>query len=247
MRAMILAAGKGTRLRPLTESVPKPLIEVAGQPMIAYPLDLLRRAGIQEVVVNLHHLGGQIRAALGDGHRYGMRIIYSEEDPILDTGGAIAAAREELSGDAFVVANADMFIDLELAAVVEFHHQQRALATMVVRPDPDAMRNDDVRIDDGYRVRRMLGHTHPAAAGATEALPRLFYAGVQVFDPRIFDYLPNGVYSITRDVYPRLLAADEPVFGYLHHGYWRVLDTPEDLAAGRREIAARLRGQDEFS
>src|SRR5258706_2851077 len=94
MRAMILAAGKGTRLRPLTDSIPNPLIDVAGQPMIAFPLQLLRNAGIQDVVINLHHLGEQIRSALGDGSTYGVRIRYSEEDPILDSGGGIAAARE---------------------------------------------------------------------------------------------------------------------------------------------------------
>lgn len=243
MRAMVLAAGKGTRLRPLTDTVPKPLIEVAGRPMVAYPLEVLRQAGIEEVVINLHHLGGQIRAALGDGHAYGLRIIYSEEDPILDTGGAIAAAREHLAGDTFVVLNADTFIDVRLRDVIEFHHRHRALATMVLRPDPDAARKDDIRIDADGRLRRVLGHTHPAAVTSAASLPRLFYAGIQVFDPRVFDFLPAGVYSITRDVYPRLLAADEPLYGFLHTGYWRVLDTPGDLAAGRREIAARLQGE----
>ena len=108
MRAMILAAGKGTRLRPLTDSTPKPLIDVVGRPMIAFPLELLRRAGICEVVINLHHLGDKIRAALGDGSAYGVRITYSVEDPILDTGGAIEAAREFLCDGTFVVANADV-------------------------------------------------------------------------------------------------------------------------------------------
>jgi NDP-sugar pyrophosphorylase family protein len=247
MRAMILAAGKGTRLRPLTDTVPKPLVDVAGRPMIAYPLDLLRRAGIQEVVINLHHLGEQIRTTLGDGHAYGIRIIYSEEPSILDTGGAIAAARDYLSGDTFVVLNADTFIDVPLQDVIEFHHRRQAVATMVVRADPDAVRKDDIRIDTLRRLRRMLAHAHPADASAAASLPRFFYAGVQVFDPRVFAYLPPGVYSITRDVYPRLLAADEPLYGYVHQGYWRVLDTPSDLAAGRREIAARLRARDECS
>jgi len=243
MRAMVLAAGKGTRLRPLTDTVPKPLVEVAGRPMVAYPLEVLRQAGIEEVVINLHHLGGQIRTALGDGQAYGLRIIYSEEDPILDTGGAIAAAREYLAGDTFVVLNADTFIDVRLQEVIEFHRRHDALATMVVRADPDATRKDDIRIDADGRMRRILGHSHPASSAAS-ALPRLFYAGIQVFAPRVFDFLPAGVYSITRDVYPRLLAADEPLYGYLHTGYWRILDTPGDLAAGRREIAARLQAPD---
>ena len=97
MRAMILAAGFGTRLRPLTDRVPKPLIDVGGHPMITYPLAILREAGVREVLINLHHLGGQIREALSDGARYGLAIHYSEEDPILDTGGAIFAYDERNS------------------------------------------------------------------------------------------------------------------------------------------------------
>jgi len=240
MRAMILAAGKGTRLRPLTESVPKPLIEVAGRPMIAFPLQLLRDAGIKEVVINLHHLGDQIRQRLGDGSAYGVRITYSEENPILDTGGAIGAARRFLDGDTFVVLNADTVIDLRLMDVVEFHARHHAIATMVLRPDPDAARHDDIGIDGAHRIRRLLGQAYGDAADRDdEPMERLMFPGVHVFEPRVFDYMPDGVYSVTRDTYPRLLAAGEPVYGYVHRGYWRVLDTPEDLAAGRRELGGR--------
>ena len=115
MRAMILAAGFGTRLRPLTDRVPKPLLTIAGHPMIAYPLAILRAAGIREVLINLHHHGEQIRDILGDGSAYGMRIEYSAEDPILDTGGAIKKAEPFLRGDTFVVMNSDILIDLRLA------------------------------------------------------------------------------------------------------------------------------------
>ena len=235
MRAMILAAGKGTRLRPLTDSTPKPLVDVAGRPMIAFPLELLRRAGIHEVVINLHHLGDKIRAALGDGSAYGVHITYSVEDPILDTGGAIEAAREFLSGGTFVVANADVVTDVDLHHVFEFHRQRSAAVTMVLRPDPQAERRDDIGIDAAYRVRRFLGRDYDAAGTTGE---RFLFASVHVFEPRIFDYMRPGVYSITRDVYPRLLAAGEPIYGYVHRGYWRVLDTPQDLEAGRRELSS---------
>jgi len=245
---MILAAGRGTRLRPLTDSLPKPLIDVAGRPMIAFPLELLRKAGIREVVINLHHLGEQIRAALGDGAAYGVRITYSDEDPILDTGGAIAAARAFLFGDTFVVLNADTFIDLGLQEVIDFHRTHNAIATMVLRADPDAVRHDRIGVDSALRIRRIFGQSpssapHLQAVQAPE-LPTLFlYAGVVVFDPHVFAYLLRGVYSITRDVVPRLLAAGEPLYGYIHHEYWRVLDTPEDLEAGRREIGGRIAHQ----
>ncbi len=234
---MILAAGKGTRLRPLTDTVPKPLLEVAGRPMIAFPLHLLREARIEEVVINLHHLGQQIRRRLGDGNAYDVHITYSEEDPILDTGGAIAAAREFLGGGTFVVLNADTVIDLRLRDVIDFHRQHRATATLVLRPDPDAARQDAIALDSTQRMHCILGHHRERGAGDAAGGDRMLYAGVMVLEPRVFDYMGQGVFSITRDVLPRLLAADEPLYGYVHAGYWRVLDTPADLAAGRAELA----------
>lgn len=238
MRAMILAAGLGTRLRPLTDTVPKPLIDVAGRPMIAFSLQLLRDAGIEDVVINLHHLGERVRTTLGDGGAFGVRIHYSVEDPILDTGGGIAAARRHLQDDAFVLLNADVYIEIDLTDMIAFHRAHGALVTMLVRPDPDALRKDDVGLDSTGRVRRILGHGPAHHDG--RLLARHMYASAMVMEPGIFRYLPAGAYSLTRDVLPRVLDAGEAVFGYPHAGYWRVLDTPEDLAAGRREIGDRL-------
>ncbi|MBI3784160.1 MAG: NDP-sugar synthase [Deltaproteobacteria bacterium] len=237
---MILAAGKGTRLHPLTDSIPKPLIEVAGRPMIAFPLELVRRAGIRDVVVNLHYLGGKIRAALGDGSDYGVRIHYSEEDPILDSGGGIAAARQFLGNETFVVLNADTFIDIDLTAIIDFHRKQQAFATLLLRHDCNALRRDDIGIDAGGRIRRFLGH----GAASSDELPlsRCFYGGIMVLEPAIFEYLPPGIYSITRDVLPRVLADGKSLLGYVHDGYWQVLDTLHYLEAGRREISRRSSG-----
>jgi NDP-sugar pyrophosphorylase family protein len=241
MRAMILAAGKGARLRPLTDTLPKPLLEVAGRPMIAFPLQLLREAGIEEVVINLHHLGQEIRSRLGAGEAYGVRITYSEENPILDTGGAIAAAKDFFRGETFIVLNADTAIDLRLRDVIDFHRKCDATATMVLRPDPDAARRDAIMIDATQRIHAILWYQDGSDAGR-----RMLYPGVMVLEPRVFDYMESGVFSITRDTFPRLLAAGERVYGYVHDGYWRVLDTPADLAAGREELAQRHIGE-EFS
>lgn len=236
MKAMVLAAGFGTRLQPLTDRMPKPLIEVAGQPMIYFALKMLRAAGITDVVINLHHFGEQIRAHLGDGSGLGLHLHYSEEDPILDTGGGIAAARAFLDDDSFVVANADTFVDLNLGDVLAFHAQRQATASMVVRPDPEAQRRDDVCLDTHGRIRRFLGHGESMHA----ELQRCMYAGVAVFTKRIFSYFGEGAFSLTRDTCPLLLAAGEPMFGFVHRGYWRVLDTHADLAAGRAEIPQLL-------
>ncbi len=229
---MILAAGFGSRLRPLTDRVPKPLIRVAGAPLIAYPLALLREAGVREAVINLHHHGSQIRAALGR-EAYGVSLSYSEEDVILDTGGGIEKAREWLEGDDFVVLNADSIMDLPLAEVIAWHRRQGALATMVLRPDRDAVRYGVIEIDAASRIQRFLGRPADAPAPLTP----LMFAGVHVFSPGVFAHMRPGRFGINAVTYPAMLAAGCPLFGYRFDGYWRVLDTHAGLAEGRWDLA----------
>jgi NDP-sugar pyrophosphorylase family protein len=201
--------------------------------MIAYPLAVLRAAGIREVLVNLHHQGDQIRAALGDGAACGVSITYSEEDPILDTGGAIEKAEAFLRGETFVVMNADILIDLRLRDVVAWHRRQGALATMVLRHDPLAARFGLIEIDAEHRVRRILGK--PAVASAP--LTALMFAGVHVFEPDVFSYMEPGRFGIIAATYPRMLAAGCSLFGYVFEGYWRVVDTHAGLAEGRYDVS----------
>lgn len=229
---MVLAAGFGSRLRPLTDNVPKPLVPVGAHPMIAYPLAVLRAAGIREVLVNLHHLGDQIRTALGDGSAYGLSISYSAEDPILDTGGAIEKAREFFAGDRFVVINSDILIDLPLADVIEWHKRRQSLATMVLRPDPQAIRYGIIEIDADARIRRFLGQPSEVAG----ALTPLMFAGVHVFEPGVFAFMEPGRFGINAVTYPRMLAAGQAIFGYAFDGYWRVVDTHAGLAEGRWDM-----------
>jgi NDP-sugar pyrophosphorylase family protein len=230
---MILAAGFGRRLRPLTDRVPKPLITVGGKPLIAYSLELLRAAGIHEVIVNLHHRGAEIRAALGNGTAYDMSISYSEEDPILDTGGGIKQAQPFLGGGRFVVLNSDSIMALDLARVIEWHQARGALATMVLRPDRDAARYGIIEIDAASRIRRFLGQPATVDGGPFTAL---MFAGVHVFEPDVFAYMPAGAFGINRQTYPAMLAAGRPLFGYRFDGFWRVLDTHAGLADGRWEV-----------
>ena len=241
MRAMVLAAGLGTRLRPLTETTPKPMIDVAGKPMIQYALELARDAGIREVAINLHHLGDQIRNALGDGSRLGMSIQYFPEDPILDTGGGVAAARAFLDGQPFVLLNADTITDVDLPAMIAAHRAHGALATLLLRPDPDVARYGVIEIDRRERIRRFLGRTPPDYVASEEAQLRpLMFGGVHVLEPRVVAYMYGGAYGITRVTYPRRRAAGSPLFGFVHEGFWSVLDTPAGLAAGRTAMQARL-------
>src|SRR5712691_5115903 len=138
MKAMVFAAGYGTRLRPLTDRLPKAMIPVAGRPMIEYPLRLLRHYGITEIIINLHHLGEKIEEHLEDGSKLGLRITYSRERELLDTGGGLLKARPFFQDGAFAIVNSDVIIDLRLQAAIDQHRKHRAAATLILRPDVQA-------------------------------------------------------------------------------------------------------------
>lgn len=235
-RAMILAAGLGKRLRPLTERTPKPLVEVAGHPLIAYGLGLLRQHGIREVVVNLHHLGERVVAALGDGSRWGVRIHYSVETALLDTGGGIRHAAPLLDriGRAagcergpIVIVNSDVISEIPIDAVLGLHRERRALVTMVLRPDPQAARYGLFAVDAAGRIRRFLGEGDP-----DPGLEEHMFASLHVIDRSVIDRMPEGgSFGTMRDLYPELFRAGAPFFGYVYRGRWLTADTPADLAA----------------
>jgi CTP:phosphocholine cytidylyltransferase-like protein len=157
MKAMILAAGLGTRLRPLTETTPKPLLPVGGTPLIVWNLLLLRAGGIREVIINLHYLGSMIEAALGDGSRWDMQIAYSYEPELLGTGGGLKKAEEFFEGESFLVMNGDTLTNVDLPALQEFHRSQAGVATLVLRDDPHAEQWGAVESDAQDRILRING------------------------------------------------------------------------------------------
>jgi NDP-sugar pyrophosphorylase family protein len=223
---MILAAGFGARLRPLTNTVPKALVPVAGRPLIEYGLLFLRSQGITEVVINLHHLGEKIRSTLGDGGLYGMQFHYSSEAPILEAGGGIKKAQPFLDGETFVVINCDTIVDLDLSAVLAAHRSTQAVATLVLRPDPKADRYGLVEVGIDGRVRRIRGQPEEAP----ETLFPYMFTGVQILEPRIFDFMPEvKPFSTTRGTYPQMIHAGERLQGFIHTGSWMVVDDEADL------------------
>ena len=234
---MILAAGFGTRLRPLTNTVPKALVPVAGRPLIEYGLLLLKAHEIKEVVINLHHLGEKIRTALGGGGSYGLRISYSPEDPILESGGGIKNAQSFLGGETFVVLNCDTIVDLDLTAVLTAHRKTKAAATLLLRPDPEAARYGIIETDTNNRIRRFLGRP-PIVR---EPLSQYMFTGLQVLEPRVFTFMPEvKPFSTTRVTYPAMLQAGEPLYGFVHSGTWMTVD---DAEAMRRATRAIVSGQ----
>ncbi|MSP40053.1 MAG: NDP-sugar synthase [Deltaproteobacteria bacterium] len=239
MKAMVLAAGQGTRLRPITDGKPKALVPVAGRPMIEYALLLLRHYGIEEIVINLHHFGGQMENHLGDGGKLGLRISYSHEAELLDTGGGLRKARRFLQDDTFIVINTDALIDVNLAEVVRFHKKNQASATLVLRPDADADRYGSMDIDGAGKICRFLdSRIDPPSTGT---MRKLMFTGVQILQPKIFDYMDShGVvekFSTTRQTYPKMLRAGEPLYGFCFEGFWQDLGTMERIAQAERSLA----------
>ena len=226
MKAMILAAGLGTRLQPLTDRSPKPLLPLMLTPMVGHLLAQLRCQGVREVVVNGHHLSDRLAAWLGDGSRWGLRLAFAHEPEILGTAGALKNAETLLRGAPFLVINADVLADFDLKALWACHRARGALVTMVVRPDPAAHDSRPVVIDEHDRVRRINGR--PEALEADPGEEGTIFTGIQVVEPQVLDAIPADCFvSTTADTYPQLLQDGQPVLAYRHRGYWLDVGIPE--------------------
>ena len=217
---MLLAAGRGERMRPLTDTVPKPLLEVHGRPLIVWHLAALARAGIREVVINLSWLGAQLRAALGDGHGLGVSISWSEEGSIpLETGGGIFRALPLLGAEPFLVVNADIWTDIDFGRL---HLPPQAHAYHVLVANPAHHPGGDFGLE-GDRVVNREGE-------------RLTYSGVGVYSPEFFAGCSAGRFPL-RPLLNRAIAAAR-VRGELHRGQWSDVGTAERLAALSVRLAA---------
>jgi MurNAc alpha-1-phosphate uridylyltransferase len=222
MKAMVLAAGLGTRLRPLTDQVPKALVEAGGKPLIVWQLERLARAGFREVVINVSLLGERIEARLGNGSAFGLALVYSREAEPLESAGGIARARGLLGAAPFALVNSDVYCDFDLAAL-----RRRALgaclAHLVLAPNPPHHPQGDFSLDG-------------AQAGNAGA-PRYTYTGVALIDPALVAPVRPGERAQLAPLL-RAAAEDGRLSGELHAGAWHDVGTAERLA----ELEARLAG-----
>ena len=253
MKAMILAAGLGTRLQPLTDRLPKPLLPLMLVPMVGHLLAQLRCQGVREAVVNGHHLAGQLAAWLGDGSRWDLRLTFVHEPEILGTAGALKNAEPLLQGAPFLVVNADVLSDVGLQALWTRHRERGALVTMVVRPDPAAHRFAPVVVDEHDRVQRINGRPeenersldsrfrgNDNSGALTDYFHRndeAIFTGIQIVDPQVLNAIPaNRFVSTTADTYPQLLQEGRPVLAHRHHGYWLDVGVPERYLQAHRDL-----------
>lgn len=220
---MILSAGYGTRLWPLTEDRTKPAIPILGKPLVGYVAEYVARYGCDEVVVNLHHRPESVRRALGDGSLFGVKLHYVEEPEILGTSGALDNARALLDAETFVVVNGKIITDIDLRAAIETHRRTKAIATLILLPNAACERFSIVETSDG--LLRGFGGM-PAKGDFSDECPPFMFTGIQILEPKIFDYVPRGVFShSTTDVYPQAVANGERVAVHVASGKWYELST----------------------
>lgn len=219
MRAIVLSAGYGTRLWPLTEDRTKPAIPILGKPLVGYVAEYLATYGCDEIVVNLHHRPDSVRKALGDGSQFNVKLHYVEEPEILGTSGALDNARDFFLDDTFLVVNGKIITDIDLSAALKTHRETKALATLVLLPNSKrelfSKVNTEGELITGFGGMPTQNDDSP-----------LMFTGIQILEPEIFNYIPRGVFShSTTDVYPQAIAKGERVVAHVGSGRWRELST----------------------
>ncbi|QJQ94777.1 MULTISPECIES: N-acetylmuramate alpha-1-phosphate uridylyltransferase MurU [Halomonadaceae] len=225
MKAMILAAGLGNRMRPLTDHCPKPLLPVADKPLIVHHLERLARAGFREVVINVSYRAEQIVTALGDGSRYGLDIAFSHEQTPLETGGGIRHALPLLGQAPFLLINGDVWCDDDLTALPTLHE---ALAHLWLVDNPDHHRGGDFHLDDDGRVH-------------DQGSPRLTFAGLSLIDPTLVAGESESTFALAPLL--RQAMANGLVSGHRHGGAWVDVGTPERLHALDAKLRPSMRDE----
>ncbi|MHB0980737.1 MAG: sugar phosphate nucleotidyltransferase [Thermoleophilia bacterium] len=213
---MIMAAGLGTRLMPLTATLPKPMVPIVGRPAVGHVFDLLRRHGVTEVVLNLHHFPDTIRGYFADGTSMGMSVAYSYEPELLGTAGGVKNNQAFLEGGTFLVLSGDSLTDVDLTELVAAHRESGGIATLGVTPVRDTTEYGVVVRDEN---RRILGFQEKPAP--EDALSDLCNCGIYVFEPEIFHHIPAGAfYDFGRQVFFDLLEKGVPFHAHTISGYW---------------------------
>ena len=233
MKGMVLAAGFGERMRPLSEHLPKPMFPAGNLPLIDFALHRLSRLGVDEVVVNLHHLPDPIREHLGQGSRFDQSIAFSEEPVILGTGGGIKAVREWLRTETFCVTNADTLLLSAMEPILSLHKESGALATMALLPKKTPGRFSDVSVNEAGEVVDIGGQLKSSQVGQAGT-----FVGVHVIEPEIFDHMPDrDFFCIVQDVYlPLIKKQPGSVAACLLEGAFFDMGTPADYLRGNLSL-----------
>jgi mannose-1-phosphate guanylyltransferase/phosphomannomutase len=234
MKAVIMAGGEGTRLRPLTSNQPKPMLPMANIPMMEHVVNLLRTHGFEDIVVTVAFMANAIRTYFGDGSEFGVRMVYATESTPLGTAGSVRNAKDELD-ERFLVISGDVLTDIDLGEVVDFHDRRGALATLALKAVENPLEFGIVITDEDGAIERFL--EKPTWG---QVFSDTINTGIFVLEPEIFDYIPEGrAVDFSAETFPAALAAGKGLYGYVAEGYWEDVGTLEAYLSSHQDILDR--------
>lgn len=240
MQAVIIAGGKGTRLRPLTYSNPKPMLPLLERPFLDWMVDRCKQVGITDILINIHYQADQIQDYFGDGSRHGVQIRYVEESEPLDTAGSMKLAEPYFTGEPLLVFNADILTDLDLQALIDAHTSSNADATLALArvEDPTAFGLVELGEGSSEHYKSVLAFREkPTAEEAAKLAIDTVNAGTYMLNPEIFaQYEANKPLSFERTVFPDVLSQGKSMMGFVWEGYWLDLGTPLKYYNGQVDI-----------
>lgn len=227
-QALILAGGKGTRLKPITREIPKPLVPLQGKPVLEYSLDLFKKFGIKDILISIGFKGEKIKEYFGDGKRFGVNIRYIEEDEPLGTAGPLKLAKKFLKGS-FIMCNADELKDIDLMDMFMAHKENNAMGTIALTSVEDTSK---------YGVAKLAGSKilDFVEKPSKENAPSNFInSGLYILEPEVIDYVPEGFAMVEKDVFPKL-AKEGKLFGYPFSGYWKPIGNFEQYEEAQNDL-----------
>ena len=230
MKAVVMAGGQGTRLRPLTSNQPKPMVPVVNKPTIQHILELVQRHGINEVVITLAFMPRLIRNHLGDGSQLGMHIDYTVEETPAGTAGSIRLAKDLLD-DTFMVISGDALTDFDLTGVIAFHRERQAMVTIALKSVGNPLEFGVVIVDEEGRIQRFL-----EKPGWGQVFSDTVNTGIYIIEPEVFDHIPEGQpYDFSHDLFPKLFEMKKPLYGMVCDGYWQDIGSLEQFLQANRD------------
>jgi mannose-1-phosphate guanylyltransferase len=235
MQALILAGGKGTRLRPLTVYTPKPIVPFLNRPFLLYQIEILQRAGIEDITLSLNYQPDKIEQILGDGSEYGVNLRFITEPSPMGTGGAYKYAASDIR-ETTIVLNGDILTDLDISKVIEFHQAKKATATIVLTPVENPSAYGLVETEADGKVLRF--REKPNAEELAELTINTINAGIYILEPEVLGLIPEGEnHSFEYNVFPDLLANEKPFYAYILDGtYWRDIGNPTSYLQGHHDF-----------
>lgn len=214
MKAFILAAGVGTRLRPLTFELPKPMIPLVNRPVMAHTVENLKKHNISSIMMNLYFMPEMIMDYFGNGEKFGVDISYSKEENLLGTAGGLKKC-ENFFDSTFIVMSGDGLSDIDITSAVEFHKNKKSLATMVLKKIDSKFEYGVTIADKNNKITDFI-----EKPSWSSVFSDTVNTGIYIFEPEIFKYIPDGVYDFGKDLWPKLLTLKKPIYAYLMNEYW---------------------------